>query len=105
MENLMNGFDRINTAEGYLEFFGIPFEPTVVQVNRLHILKKFSQLKNEIDEKEPGLGAEEKFGRYRSALEAAYRLFVLSNAVEQKLFKVFREPAPGFISLSSLERK
>lgn len=105
MENPMNGFIHLATAEEYLNFFSIPFDPKVVQVNRLHILKKFSQLKKEIDQKEPGLNSEEKFGRYKSAMEASYQLFVLSNAVEQKLFKVFQEPAPGFISLSSIERK
>lgn len=105
MENPMNGFTQLSTAEEYLNFFSIPFDPKVVQVNRLHILKKFSQLIREIEKKEPDLGSEEKFGRYKSAMEAAYQLFVISNAVDQRLFKVFQESPPGFVSLGSIERK
>ncbi len=105
MENPMNGFNRLATAEEYLNFFLIPFDLKVVQVNRLHILKKFSQLKKEIDRTETDLGPDERFGRYKSAMEASYQLFVISNAVDQKLFKVFQEPAPGFVSLGSIERK
>lgn len=105
MKNHINGFTRLSTAEEYLEFFGIPFEPKVVHVSRLHILKKFSQLKREIDQKELGLTPSELFGRYKSAMEAAYQLFVISTAVDQKLFKVFNETPPGFVSLVSIERK
>jgi len=38
-------FERLINTEDYLEFFAIPYDPRVVHVNRLHILKMFALLK------------------------------------------------------------
>jgi nitrogenase-stabilizing/protective protein len=36
-------FQKLKEAEEYFVFFQIPYDQKVINVNRLHILKKFSQ--------------------------------------------------------------
>jgi nitrogenase-stabilizing/protective protein len=54
-----NKFQNLTQAEEYFEFFGLPYDQTVVSVNRLHILKKFSQSIQEIDENYTDLSPED----------------------------------------------
>ena len=43
MDNLIQRLKALSSAEDFLRFFGVPFEESVVHVNRLHILKRFYQ--------------------------------------------------------------
>ncbi|HET7688396.1 MAG TPA: nitrogenase-stabilizing/protective protein NifW, partial [Candidatus Macondimonas sp.] len=43
MSELMNQLGRFSAAEEFLDFFQVPYDPAVVHVNRLHILKRFNQ--------------------------------------------------------------
>lgn len=43
MNDLTQRLTRLSAAEEFLEFFAIPFEQNVVNVSRLHILKRFYQ--------------------------------------------------------------
>ncbi|MCS7030647.1 MAG: nitrogenase-stabilizing/protective protein NifW [Gloeomargarita sp. SKYG116] len=93
-------FQRLTDAEDYFHFFGLPYDPRVVNVYRLHILRKFGLLKETIDQQMTDL--QERLLRYRTALETAYQTFLTSSAQEQKLFKVFQQPAPHVVLLSDL---
>jgi len=42
MENFIQQVKALSSAEDFLQFFGVPFEQSVVNVSRLHILKRFS---------------------------------------------------------------
>jgi nitrogenase-stabilizing/protective protein len=73
-----------------LHFFGLPFDERVLQVNRLHILKRFYQYLHKSD----GLAAAdemEQFRRYRELLAQAYQDFVQSTPAREKVFKVFQD--------------
>lgn len=77
------------SAEDFLEFFGIDHEAQVVQVNRLHILQRFHDyLARQAPDLPPGEEAQRAF--YRQWLERAYLDFVHSNALTEKVFRVFR---------------
>ncbi|MGB3291481.1 MAG: nitrogenase-stabilizing/protective protein NifW, partial [Phormidesmis sp.] len=39
--------NRLKDAEEYFEFFGLVYDPQTLNINRLHILRKFSQLVQE----------------------------------------------------------
>ncbi|MGK7888849.1 MAG: nitrogenase-stabilizing/protective protein NifW [Leptolyngbyaceae cyanobacterium] len=94
-------FNTLTTAEEYLEFFELPYDSKVVSVNRLHILKKFSEFVQEIDQE--GEASEvERLGQYKIALQNAYNLFLTSNSVEQKLFKVFQEKPGNVVMMSEI---
>lgn len=104
-EELDMALDRAVDAEDFFALFELPYDPTVVRVNRLHILKKFALLKTRIDAEAGALPAAERFGRYRDALLEAYETFLTRTSRDERLFKVFREPAPGVVSVAALTGK
>ncbi|EGJ09548.1 MULTISPECIES: nitrogenase-stabilizing/protective protein NifW [Rubrivivax] len=90
MTSLTHRLQGLSSAEDFLRFFGVAYEERVVQVNRLHILKRFHQYLNAA----PGLGGldeVETFRRYRVLLTQAYNDFVASSAQREKVFKVFQD--------------
>ena len=103
MTEALSDFKKIVDAEEYFQFFQLPFDATVVNVNRLHILKKFSQYVTEIDETYPNIETQEKLDKYRDALVKSYELFLTSTGVEQKLFKVFNEKPKNVVLLSEIQ--
>lgn len=102
MTGTLTEFAQITDAEDYLNFFGLEFDPHVVNVNRLHILKQFANTMRVIDESMPMLSDEERLEKYKTALVQAYELFTVSNSVEQKLFKVFKDRPKNVVMLSEI---
>jgi nitrogenase-stabilizing/protective protein len=98
----LDQFNRLVDAEEYFEFFELPYDAQIVNVNRLHILKKFSQYMKEVDLNSPDLSKQEKLSQYRVALKRAYDVFLSSNALEQKLFKVFNEKPQNVVMLTEI---
>lgn len=94
--------DELSSAEDFLDYFGITYKPSVVQVNRLHILQRFHDYLDEVDEMPDCESAQREV--YATWLRQAYQDFVASDAKTEKVFKVFRmhNPDPVAISLASL---
>ncbi len=98
METFLNTLKSLSSAEDFLRHFGVPFDERVVQVNRLHILKRFYQYLHAAE----GLAGLDEIGlfrRYRELLRDAYQDFVRSTPAQEKVFKVFQE-ADGSRSVS-----
>lgn len=102
---------RLSAAEEFFVFLDVPFESTVVQVARLHILRRMGQyLKgSEIDGVFEGLGDPDIRALCRAHLEQAYQDFVASTPIQERLFKVHKEAmeqkpesSKPFVSLASL---
>ncbi len=90
MESLIQRLKALSSAEDFLQFFGVPFDEKVVQVNRLHILKRFYQYLHQ--GKVPGAEDEvAQFRAYRGLLTRAYQDFVTSTPAREKVFKVFQD--------------
>ena len=89
MEILMHAMKNLSTAEEFLDFFAIEYQPAVVHVNRLHILQRFHQYLRLAPLPADSTG-EAALSTCRGQLERAYRDFVHSSAVKEKVFKVFR---------------
>ncbi|MBD2345620.1 nitrogenase-stabilizing/protective protein NifW [Anabaena subtropica] len=102
MTKNLEEFKKLVDAEEYFKFFELDYDVKIVNVNRLHILKKFSQLISEIDTNYPDLSAEEKLNQYSLALQSAYEVFLDSSPQEQKLFKVFNDKPKNVITLTEL---
>lgn len=98
----VNKFNQLVDAEEYFEFFQLPYDQQLVNVNRLHILKKFSQFMQQVDEIFPQLSQAEKLNHYRDALQQAYEVFLASTPLEQKLFKVFNEKPQNVVMLTEI---
>ena len=96
MENWEEASGRLTDAEDYFRFFEVEFDQKVVSVNRLHILKKFAEFREAIDQEWPdGVDSGKKREAYRAALRKAYETFLTRTARDEKLFKVFREATGG----------
>ena len=98
MDDLTQHLQSLSSAEDFLGFFGVPYEERVVHVNRLHILKRFTQYLHQAEGLEAA-GEVEMFRRYRELLMRAYNDFVRSSAAKEKVFKVFQD-ADGSRSVS-----
>jgi nitrogenase-stabilizing/protective protein len=102
MSKTIEEFKKLSDAEEYFQFFELPYDQKIVNINRLHILKKFSQYIQEIDEQSADLNAEEKLNQYCLALQQAYEVFLESTPQEQKVFKVFKDKPKNVITLTEL---
>jgi nitrogenase-stabilizing/protective protein len=94
--------EELNSAEEFLDYFGVQYEPSVVQVNRLHILQRFHDYIRRI--KAMPESESEQHELYASLLCRAYGDFVDSDAQTEKVFKVFKmhEPFSVEVSLTDL---
>jgi nitrogenase-stabilizing/protective protein len=80
----------LSSAEDFFVFFAVPYTESVVQVNRLHILKRFYQYLHKA-EGLSGLDDVELYRRYRDLLTLAHQDFVQSTPAQEKVFKVFQD--------------
>ncbi|HRD65644.1 MAG TPA: nitrogenase-stabilizing/protective protein NifW [Candidatus Competibacter sp.] len=78
---LRQELSEMTSAEDFLNYFEIAFDPKIVEVNRLHVLQRFHdylQQTNAVDRAD-----------YARCLHQAYQDFVNSDALTEKVFKVF----------------
>ena len=101
MDELTRRLSVLCAAEEFLDFFGIRYDQAVVNVNRLHILKRFQQYLRQAGDL-PAEDAVAQFRRYRELLARAYGDFVHSTAAKEKVFKVFQDLEGRRISLETL---
>ncbi len=101
MDRSLEEFERLVDAEDFLQFFGIPYDRQVVQVNRLHILKKFALMKEAIDQQYSHEDPECRLLLLREAMQRAYETFLTSTAAEQRLFKLFQQPPPRVVVIKT----
>jgi nitrogenase-stabilizing/protective protein len=93
----------LSSAEDFLVFFGLPFDESVVHVNRLHILKRFYQYLHKSEGLQL-LDEIEQFRSVRSLLAKAYQDFVVSTPAQEKVFKVFQDTdGTRHVGLDSLQ--
>jgi nitrogenase-stabilizing/protective protein len=94
--------DELSSAEEFLEYFEIEYDPSVVHVNRLHILQRFHDYIEDVPEMPKSV--DETRVVYAALLLKAYSDFVDSDARTEKVFKVFKmlEPVEIMVPLSDL---
>ncbi|MBC7103305.1 MAG: nitrogenase stabilizing/protective protein NifW [Parvibaculum sp.] len=109
--SVLDELARLSAAEEFFAFLNVPYEPSVVHVARLHILRRMGQyLKgSESDGAFVGLRDSDIRALCREHLEQAYQDFVTSSPIQERLFKVHKEaaePKPEaarpFVPLASL---
>ncbi|MBE7376522.1 nitrogenase-stabilizing/protective protein NifW [Pseudomonas lopnurensis] len=100
---LDEALEELVSAEDFLNFFGVPFVPSVVQVNRLHIMQRYHDYLCQAGDIEH-LTDEVRHTVYRQLLGRAYEDFVVSDAQTEKVFKVFHmhEPQTTFVPIDQL---
>jgi nitrogenase-stabilizing/protective protein len=99
----------LSAAEEIFRYLEVPFDVAVVNVARLHILRRMG----EYLAKEPlgGLADSEVRGRCRAHLQAAYDDFVARSPIQERVFKVHKDAvkpkaakAVPFVPLGALQQ-
>ncbi|HMV38227.1 nitrogenase-stabilizing/protective protein NifW [Plasticicumulans sp.] len=104
MSTLSDRLQTLSAADEFFELFKIDVDPHVVHVNRLHILKRFHDYLKR-SPVQADLSEADEFAAYRERLVQAYLDFTVSDAVTEKVFKVFRQAqGQGFVGLDQIER-
>ena len=101
MNTLAQRMTKLSSAEDFLDFFGLPYEEPVLNVNRLHILKRFFQYMRQ--EQVTDMADEtEMFKLMRKLLAKSYEDFVHSTPAKEKVFSVFQRADGQSVPVSSL---
>ncbi|NWG39470.1 MAG: nitrogenase-stabilizing/protective protein NifW [Hydrogenophilaceae bacterium] len=99
---LNEAMEEMESAEDFLNYFGVAYDPGVVHVNRLHILQRFHDYLARAGDLEEDEDTRRLI--YASLMTRAYEDFVRSDALTEKVFKVFHmhEPQIAFVPLNSI---
>jgi nitrogenase-stabilizing/protective protein len=103
VSNFEQNLEELESAEDFLNHFAIPFDCNVVQVNRLHILQRFHNYLAQAKKSMPEIEAARR-EVYKRLLQRAYEDFVNSDALTEKVFKVFHKQSvrEAFIPIENL---
>jgi len=92
---------KLSSAEDYFRFLAVPYDSAVLNVARLHILRRMGD-----NLREAGMEPDEEKARayFRAHLERAYQDFVKSSPIKERVFKVhkdaIRSPGSPLVRLS-----
>ena len=101
--SIENDLENLESAEEFLDYFELEYDAGIVQVNRLHILQRFHDYLSKGGEALPHED-DAKREVYKRLLARAYEDFVESDALTEKVFKVFHmhEPQTTFVPVGDL---
>lgn len=93
--------EDLESAEDFLNYFDIPYDASVVHVNRLHILQRFHDY---LAKQETGKAPERE--AYRKWLTQAYQDFTQSDALTERVFSVLQKASgSSFMPVTDLFAK
>jgi len=108
--SVLEDLRRLSAAEEIFDYLGVPYEPSVINVARLHILRRMGQYL--ASEPITALSEHQLRARCRAVLEAAYADFVARTPIEERVFKVHKDavktksgPKHPFVSLTAIAKK
>jgi nitrogenase-stabilizing/protective protein len=100
--------NKASSAEDFFALLSVDYDPKVVSVMRLHILRRMGQYL--ASENFDGLSEEAVRARCKVVLERAYADFLASTPLNERVFKVLKDAvAPpnstpsNFVPLSALK--
>lgn len=105
--SILAELSRLSSAEDFFAALELPYDPDVVNVARLHILRRMGQyLRGDALEALDDAAARQAC---RLHLQTAYEDFVRSSPIAERVFKVHQDalrpaepPKKPFVSLASL---
>ncbi len=87
-DSLHDDLEELVSAEDFLDYFEIPYEQSVVHVNRLHILQRFHNYLAAAKMPEDEAAQRAHYIQY---LTKAYQDFVDSDAKTEKVLKIYQK--------------
>lgn len=107
-DGILAQLNKASAAEEFFTLLGVDYDPKVVDVARLHILRRMGQYL--AGEDLAGVADEIVAERCKIVLERAYADFVASSPIDQRVFKVLKDAvapqpkqAPTFVQIGSLK--
>ncbi|MGD0105931.1 MAG: nitrogenase stabilizing/protective protein NifW [Rhodopila sp.] len=106
--SIMSELGGLSSAEDFFVALDLPYDPAILNVARLHIMRRMGQYLREAELKD--LDDDDALRRAcRSHLETAYQDFVRSSPIEERVFKVHQDaikpavpPSKPFVPLTAL---
>ena len=104
--SVLNDLRQLSAAEEFFTYLAVPSDPAVLRVARLHILRRMGDYLK----REPLVGLDDELirERCRHHLEAAYKDFLQSSPLEERVFKVLKDAVKpkgqAFVPLATLGR-
>jgi nitrogenase-stabilizing/protective protein len=85
---VLEQLSKLSSAEEFFQFLDVSYDPAVLNVARLHILKRMGD-----NLRKSAIEADESKARayFRSHLERAYQDFVNSSPIKERVFKVHKD--------------
>jgi nitrogenase-stabilizing/protective protein len=98
--------NRVSSAEEFFALLGVDYDPRVLNVMRLHILRRMGQYL--VSDNFDGQSNAAVTERCKEVLARAYADFLASSPLDQRVFKVLRDAAappkaPVFVPLAMLK--
>ena len=85
---VLDELKRLSAAEEFFKYLEVEYDPRVINVARLHILKRMGQYLAQ----EQGASTDEDLrARCKQHLETAYADFVASSPIAERVFKVHKD--------------
>jgi nitrogenase-stabilizing/protective protein len=105
--SILDQLARLSSAEDFFAALDLPFDPAIVNVARLHMMRRMGQyLRGDALD---GLDDDAARLACRSHLQKAYEDFVRSSPIAERVFKVHQDalkpaapPSKPFVPLASL---
>jgi nitrogenase-stabilizing/protective protein len=112
--SVLDDLGKLSAAEDFFSYLGVPYDQKVLNVARLHILRRMADRLAEDARDRAGSSdrADDAaaWSRYRAHLEAAYADFAARSPLDERVFKVLKDAVggksggggAGFVPLSAL---
>lgn len=107
-DGILTQLNGASSAEEFFALLGVDYDAKVVNVARLHILRRMGQYL--AGEDFTGAADDVVAERCRAVLERAYADFVASTPIDQRVFKVLKDavapqakPTPTLVQLGTLK--
>jgi len=85
---VLEQLSKLSSAEEFFRFLDVPFDPSVLNISRLHILRRMGDNLRKASPEPDDAKAREYF---RAHLERAYQDFVSSSPIDERVFKVHKD--------------
>jgi nitrogenase-stabilizing/protective protein len=91
--SVLADLEKLHAAEDFFSYLNVDFDPALVRVSRLHILKRMGKYLAEKDFS--GASEDAIFAGARETLFQAYQDFTASKPIDERVFKVLQEHDPS----------
>ncbi len=91
--SVLSDLEKLHAAEDFFSYLKVEYDPEVLRVSRLHILKRMGKY---LDGKDfAGASEDQVFAETRETLVKAYKDFLASRPIDERVFKVLQERDPA----------